>query len=212
MAGKEMETRTRSKAAASKAGSAAPAPSATNSYLFVYNAVSGAFWTGVFLRWAILLPLVGPEYMADGLGSFACWVQTGALLEVVHAAVGLVRSPLATTAIQVASRILLVWGVVYLFPLAGKSPAYTSMILAWSVTEIVRYAYYAFNLRGSVPRTLTWLRYNTFYVLYPIGVASEMLVMIAALPFADRWSVLYGWLLRAILVVYIPGFYVIAGG
>jgi very-long-chain (3R)-3-hydroxyacyl-CoA dehydratase len=39
-------------------------------------------------------------------------VQSFAMLEVVHVLLGLVRSPLGTTAMQVASRLTLVWGIV----------------------------------------------------------------------------------------------------
>lgn len=38
-------------------------------------------------------------------------VQTGALLEVLHVLLGMVRSPLVTTSMQVASRVYLVWGI-----------------------------------------------------------------------------------------------------
>lgn len=46
------------------------------------------------------------------LGAITKWTQTLAALEVVHAATGLVRSPVGTTAMQVASRLWTVWGVV----------------------------------------------------------------------------------------------------
>ena len=42
--------------------------------------------------------------------------QTAALLEVVHAGIGLVRSPVMTTLQQVASRIFIVWGILYAAP------------------------------------------------------------------------------------------------
>jgi hypothetical protein len=45
------------------------------------------------------------------VGPIVRFVQTGALLEVLHVLLGMVRSPLVTTAMQVASRIYLVWGV-----------------------------------------------------------------------------------------------------
>lgn len=44
--------------------------------------------------------------------------QSLAILEVVHAAVGLVRSPVFTTAQQVASRIFVVWGILTATPVA----------------------------------------------------------------------------------------------
>lgn len=61
---------------------------------------------------------------------------------------------------QVASRLLLVWGVGYNFPETTKySPAYSSMLVAWSITEVVRYSYFVFVLSGQgVPRLWTWLR------------------------------------------------------
>jgi len=61
---------------------------------------------------------------------------------------------------QVASRILLVWVIVDQFPFTvSNSPAYLTMILAWSITEVVRYAYFFFFLTGRVPDMLQWLRW-----------------------------------------------------
>lgn len=81
---------------------------------------------------------------------------------------GLVRAPLFTTAMQVASRLLLVWGIGYAFPQTTRfSPAYSSMLLAWSVTEVIRYGYFALALSASVPRVWTWLRYVSLS-LFPL--------------------------------------------
>ena len=69
------------------------------------------------------------------------------------------RAPLFTTAMQVASRLLLVWGIGYAFPATTRySPAYSSMLIAWSVTEVIRYGYFVFALTDSVPKVWTWLR------------------------------------------------------
>lgn len=104
---------------------------------------------------------------------------------------------------QVSSRILLVWPVVNGHPRAtSPSPAYSSMLLAWSITEIIRYSYFVTNLRGGVPKLLTWLRYNTFYVLYPIGIASEMFLIFKASKVAEKTWQLAFW---SILLAYIPG-------
>jgi Protein tyrosine phosphatase-like protein, PTPLA len=68
-----------------------------------------------------------------------------------------------TTLMQVASRILLVWGIGYNFPqVVATSPAYSSMLFAWSVTEVVRYSYFVFFLGGGVPSWLSWLRWVYF--------------------------------------------------
>jgi len=66
-----------------------------------------------------------------------------------------------TTVMQVASRLLLVWGVVNNFPNeTALSPVYSSMLIAWSVTEVIRYSFFAMNLwtGGAVPSMLQWLR------------------------------------------------------
>lgn len=56
----------------------------------------------ILSRMATSYAAVGPE---------TTLVQSMAILEVAHAALGWVRSPIQTTAMQVASRLFLVWGV-----------------------------------------------------------------------------------------------------
>lgn len=131
--------------------------------------------------------------------------------EIVIHPTGIVRSPLPTTLLQVSSRLLLVWGVVNAYPRAtSPSPFYTSMIVAWALSEIVRYSYFVLNLRrlGSssgreeVPAFVTWLRYNLFYVLYPLGIGSEMALVWKASEVAE-WKL--QWAFLAALLVYVPG-------
>lgn len=139
---------------------------------------------------------------------------------------GLVRAPLLTTAMQVASRLLLV-GLARLFPrTASSTPFYTTMLLAWSVTEVIRYAYFVCVLWGAskprsevgseargeggdkssaVPAWLSWLRYNTFFVLYPLGISSEVAVVWKAVEPAGRVNLAWAYLLRLVLAVYVPG-------
>jgi very-long-chain (3R)-3-hydroxyacyl-CoA dehydratase len=52
------------------------------------------------------------SYDYKGLGPLVVLTQTGALLEVVHSLTGWVRSDWKTVAMQVASRIWMVWGIV----------------------------------------------------------------------------------------------------
>ncbi|KAH9036752.1 PTPLA-domain-containing protein [Lactarius deliciosus] len=120
----------------------------------------------------------------DAVGTTTARVQTAAALEVLHVLLGLVRSPLPTTAVQVASRLFSVWAIAARFPSAQRSPFYASMVLSWALTEVVRYAFYAATLlgNGSAPAPLTWARYSTFFVLYPTGAGSEALVNLATLP------------------------------
>lgn len=119
---------------------------------------------------------------------------------------GVVPAPLFTTAMQVASRLILVWGIAKPFPELNASPCYTSMLVAWSLSEVVRYGYFVLKLTGAVPFALHWLRYSAFLVLYPVGISSECAMMILAFrgP-AERLAPWYPWALAGVLASYVPG-------
>ena len=204
-------------------------------YLVCYNLACAVLWTAVLGRLILLVPLVGFANVYGGIGGLTKWTQTLALLEVGHSALGmteqdpspclsvtvssssgfkidencapgLVRSPLLTTMMQVSSRLLLVWAVIDRYPSpTASSPLYSSMLLAWSVTEVIRYSYFIWNLqRKGVPDFVMWLRYNTFYVLYPIGISSECVLVWKASTVAETSL---KWVFWAVLGVYVPGSY-----
>ena len=93
------------------------------------------------------------------------------------------------------------------------------MVLAWSITEIIRYSYYATALLNLKTRILTWLRYTLFIILYPLGAGSELLCIYKAFPdiksayvydssMLNKLNVTFAFYYFVILVVlsYIPGF------
>lgn len=174
-------------------------------YLVSYNVLSVLGWSLVLYRTlAHLLSAKAPPFVwvpsllpasltplytracttYDAVGTTTAYVQTGAVLEVLHVLFGLVRSPLPTTIVQVSSRLFSVWCIALRFPSAQRSPFYASMVLSWALTEVIRYAFYATTLLGdgNAPAVLTWARYSTFFVLYPTGAGSEALVNFATLP------------------------------
>ena len=57
-------------------------------YLIGYNLVSAALWVAVLGRILLLVPLVGFQGVHGGVGEFAKWTQTLAVLEAVHSALG----------------------------------------------------------------------------------------------------------------------------
>ncbi|KAK5137322.1 hypothetical protein LTR08_000292 [Meristemomyces frigidus] len=186
-------------------------PSYRTLYLILYNSVSALLWS-VVLGYVLSIATVhGYRGVYTGTGQWTKWTQTLAGLEVLHAAIGLVRAPLLTTIMQVASRFLLVWGVVANFPVTSSaSPAYSTMLLAWSITEVIRYTYFAVNLAyGYVPSGLTWLRYNAFFALYPLGISSECWLLWLAVTPAKSWNQAYEWVIKLVLFVYIPGSYIL---
>lgn len=85
--------------------------------------------------------------------------QNAAVLEIFHAATKLVPSNPVITTFQVFSRVMVVCGV--LMPtLEGRvGPGLPLALLAWSITEIIRYSYYALNIANAMPHFIVWLRF-----------------------------------------------------
>ena len=152
-------------------------------YFLAYNGICLALWVIVTLRAIFLIPILLAHDQLHGLLEAlhlpVKFAQSLAILEVFHSLVGIVRANPLTTAIQVASRLLLVWGILDLFPeivvksrqlglrtqyyagTRGGQYAYAGIILAWGVTECIRYGYFVWReglVNGKVPEWLTWLR------------------------------------------------------
>ncbi|PHH73192.1 hypothetical protein CDD80_3985 [Ophiocordyceps camponoti-rufipedis] len=175
-------------------------------YLVLFNVASAAAWAVVLSRTVAISALSGPTFTYGGVGVWTKWTQTLAVFEVLHSLLGVVRAPLFTTLMQVSSRFLLVWAIINRFPFLALSPAYSSMLVAWSTTEVIRYSYFALNLSGFSPAFLTWLRYSTFWVLYPIGILSECTLIYMA---SAHCQPVERYALYAILAIYVPGSYVL---
>ncbi|KAI8139480.1 tyrosine phosphatase-like protein [Fennellomyces sp. T-0311] len=176
-------------------------------YLLGYNNVSfiGWFWVmyATFFRIAVTKDV---SDVHEVVWPALILVQSSAFIEILNSAFRFVRAPVTTTAMQVASRLFLVWGVNYLFPEVRSHWSFSTMMIAWSVTECIRYSYYSLNLIGHVPRFLTWARYNFFLVLYPLGVASELTMIYVALPYAKEWRMPYYAGMFIVILSYLPGF------
>jgi len=93
------------------------------------------------------------------------------------------------------------------FPFVAKSAGYSSMLIAWSITEVIRYTYFVFTLSGYSPGIITWFRYNTFYVLYPLGISSECWLIYQSIEPARGKRQEFAWALQLILFIYVPGMF-----
>ncbi|RLN10233.1 hypothetical protein BBJ28_00022329 [Nothophytophthora sp. Chile5] len=155
-----------------------------NLYLLAFNAASGAGWAYVlYLTVTTVLAAYDAGQNWDDVAR-ATWdvvalplkiVQTMAVMEIVHAAVGFVRSPLGSTLMQVSSRLWLVWGINVLCPVSRYQFGFPLMVASWGLVEVPRYSFYALNLYDKVPSFLFFLRYHLFMVLYPSGVLGTSL-------------------------------------
>lgn len=172
-----------------------------NPYLILYNGALFAGWGYVlYLTYKTVLEGGNTQDVWQAVELPLKVSQTAAIMEVVHSAVGLVRSPVGITAMQVASRIWCLWGIVNAVPgptIGGGIPAkplamlgplpiqlnLISLLTAWCLSEVIRYGFFALKeLLGEAPYFSTWLRYSGFIALYPIGVASELTMAWLALP------------------------------
>ncbi|KAJ9577440.1 hypothetical protein L9F63_005941 [Diploptera punctata] len=194
--------------------------SLTKGYLISYNLAQ------VF-GWSYLLYLLSKYYLA-GTKEVPLWdvvkpivviFQNAALLEILHAATNIVPSNVIITVFQVFSRVIVVCGVLLPTPTGPASPGLPLALLAWSITEVIRYLYYALNLLGAVPYILLWCRYTFFIALYPIGVTGELLCFYAAQAFVANkkmWTLempnkinftfSYHYFLLFMMFLYIPLF------
>lgn len=203
---------------------------ASQRYLLAYNGICFLLWTIVTLRALVLIPVLSSHDklhgLFDALFPLLKWTQTIALLEIVHALVGLVRASPFTTAMQVFSRILVVWLALDRYPEIvstttswGKSTAgsttgpiaFSGILVAWGITEVIRYGFFVWKTMVSeqIPSLLTWLRYNTFFVLYPIGISSECLLMYLSLGPAAKEGKNLDLFFKIVMFIYVPGSYVL---
>ncbi|KAF8135440.1 aspartic peptidase domain-containing protein [Boletus edulis] len=176
-------------------------------YLLAFNIVSAVGWLVVLALTIVAIaanPATGSSHNA-----FDVLRYVPATHHQSWSVVAPVQSLAAFEVVHVASRLILVWAIVARFASTHASPIYTTMVLAWSLTEVPRYSYYALGLLGvHPPRWLTWLRYSAFYILYPIGAGSEALLALSTISewrngLYANWS-LEDWLKAAMVLIWIP--------
>jgi len=144
--------------------------------------------------------------------------QTAAVLGIIHAAIGIVKSNVILTTFQVFSRVFVVWGVLEISPPSTVSIGVPLLLFAWCVTEIIRYGYYFLNLVG-LSQLIVWFRYTLFIALYPIGVSGELIcvynalghvrdkrIFTYAMPNKLNFAFDYHYALIGIALMYIPIF------
>lgn len=190
-------------------------------YLLLYNAAQTGGWLAVLIIMILHLVRFPGDYAGvfDAVEMPLLIFQTAMLLEVLHAAGGLVSSNWFLTGLQILSRILVLWFVTYSLPGIRYLYAVHIMIGAWSISEITRYAFYLCSLLDNVPYLLLWCRYTFFLLLYPLGVGGELMVIVSALPgirvsrpftitMPNRFNFSFDfyYLMIFILLIYVPFF------
>jgi very-long-chain (3R)-3-hydroxyacyl-CoA dehydratase len=142
-------------------------------YLTAYNTLSCALWAYLTIRALTSAPALYAEgrlhqLYHELLFPLLAGTQSLAVLEIFHAATGLVRASLVTTTIQVVGKNLVVWTVMAAFPeiVVGRDGdgadgvwPFVGCVVFWGVAEVVRYGYFVgLGVRGEVVGWLKWLR------------------------------------------------------
>ncbi|XP_038603194.1 very-long-chain (3R)-3-hydroxyacyl-CoA dehydratase 2 [Tachyglossus aculeatus] len=163
-----------------------PGPLAT-AYLVIYNVVMTAGWLVIAVGLVRAFLAKGDYHsLYYSVEKPLKFFQTGALLEIAHCAVGIVPSSVVLTSFQVMSRVFLTWAVTHSVKEVQSEGSVLLFVVAWTITEIIRYSFYTFSLLDHLPYLIKWTRYTLFIALYPMGVTGELLTIYAALPFVRR--------------------------
>ena len=135
-----------------------------NAYLVLYNVVQ-------FLGWSHMLYILLPHLdaaLVKGVDRGQLYsdielsvkvFQTAAVLEVVHAAVGLVKTNPMLAMFQVSSRVFVVWAILDAVPESRLCRGLPLLLIAWIITEMIRYSFYVVGLLGTSLYFITWLRF-----------------------------------------------------
>jgi len=171
-------------------------------YLAAYNLIAFVFW----LFYLVCYISSGFEMNSTNLMLLNI-AQGMAVLEIVHALLKWVKSPVGSTAAQVLSRILVLvcinvfiinhWNAIFF------QTGVVVVSFAWGITELVRYSLYFLSLFDKQPAALLWMRYSFFIVLYPLGVTGEWLILITPLAIGGITLSAYTGLLMVLIISYL---------
>ena len=187
-------------------------------YLFLYNFIQLCGWSFFFFRGVLnLINFNSLQEMYSNTHIILECCQYGAFLEIIHAIIGIVKTSILSTSIQIIGRISIV--LLLQFVPVEISYGYLIIFFAWSSIEIVRYSYYILNLikknfsNFNIPYLLIWCRYTFFIVLYPIGSFGEMLIIYNAQKYFNKiilwknnaFNIYVGNLFYPIYLLFLPG-------
>ena len=150
------------------------------SYLLAYNFVQ--------LMITLLTLMAAAKFFTGEGGDSSIWALVGPtctlsqwlmILEIVHPMLGMVRASVGSTAVQVFSRIFLASVLNMTDVSQNKDDFYGTffpacLIVAWTITETIRYSFFGMNMLNIEFWPIKWCRYTFFILLYPLGVTGEL--------------------------------------
>ncbi|NXT16953.1 HACD3 dehydratase, partial [Prunella fulvescens] len=164
-------------------------------YLIMYNLVQFLGFSWIFVNMTVRLFILGKGNMEIHLFSkvvgFLCltdsfydtfhtisdmmyFCQTLAIMEIMNSLIGLVRSPVIPSVVQVIfGRNFVLFVILGSLEEMQSKPVVFFIFYFWSIIELFRYPYYMLSCIGIEWKPLTWLRYTAWIPLYPLGGLAE---------------------------------------
>ena len=167
-------------------------------YLLAYNFVQ--LFISILSIMAVMKFFTGDGQTKDSIwklvGPTCTLSQSLMILEIVHPMLGMVRASVGSTAIQVVSRIMVATIMNMADISKDKDDWYGTFfpacfIVAWSVTETIRYGLFGLNLLNVEFWPIKWCRYTFFILLYPLGVTGELGTIYLAFDKIMKYKVCY---------------------
>lgn len=162
-------------------------------YLIAYNYIQLFGW---------ICTLISILFFPAKLFYILCFVQTIAILEIVHAYFKWIKTNFVFAFLQIGARVLMLVIIAeldiekeflndnFLNPLF----IFKLMTFAWCIAEIIRSSYYL----NKNSKTIIWLRYHAFIICYPIGIASELYLIYSLAFYKSKLSVTIALILLTI--------------
>ncbi|CUM67983.1 uncharacterized protein PRCAT00005697001 [Priceomyces carsonii] len=176
-------------------------------FVFYFNVVFTTLWACCFIRFLILLVLVGKRFLPGGIADFFHVVSLAPLISFFYVKGLIQRKFSLRDAWSLGNAIRMVWicyGVIYPSPKIAKHTSYSYLILSWCMLGLIHYGYYSFKVKtGGSPRWLFWLKYHHFFVTFPLGFVSEMILTFLSLAYVDD-GLIFEILLKTQLLSYVP--------
>ncbi|KAF7703552.1 very-long-chain (3R)-3-hydroxyacyl-CoA dehydratase-like [Silurus meridionalis] len=189
-------------------------------YLFIYSLLEflGFSWTFSLLTANLILYGQAALYNAFSTCApvlYGC--QMLAVLEVINAAVGLVRTPVFPAMIQVMGRNVILFVVFGSLPEMQERSVVFWVFYLWSISEVFRLAFPVLKLDAKF-RMLICLRHA---LLYPLTTLTEAVAVLQSLPLFDQsrlfsvplpeavgFSISFSFSLRLYLLLMFFGFFI----
>uniref|UniRef100_H0ZFU3 Very-long-chain (3R)-3-hydroxyacyl-CoA dehydratase n=1 Tax=Taeniopygia guttata TaxID=59729 RepID=H0ZFU3_TAEGU len=154
-------------------------------YLVMYNLVQFLGFSWIFVNMTVRLFILGKDSFYDTfhtISDMMYFCQTLALMEIMNSLIGLVRSPLIPSVVQVFGRNFVLFVILGSLEEMQSKPVVFFIFYFWSIIELFRYPYYMLSSIGIEWKPLTWLRYTVWIPLYPLGGLAEAVCIVQSIP------------------------------